>query len=254
MIHDPRRTKVSVDDLIKVKKGERPHREFWSDWQSSFDARFSMVQSERRPWWKDLIPRAWIFIAKRQLPISLCGLGVLGFIAFSQLSPSDSVVVPKPSLPRASTSSIVSTQIRMTATAGATQSSSLAASGSPHSDESGLTALFGVDPLGAIGTAVPKGSLSCRAANVSVFSAFELSSIVGQFAGDSYPASRAVSTAESSSYSQQRRGNLGFSYAASIQDVPAATIGSNALDEERLYETVARRITQKGERGISLKF
>jgi hypothetical protein len=79
MSQDPRKP-VSVDDLIRVKRGEHPDRGFWSDWQGGMAQRLTEAKQAPRSFWRDALPRFWISVAKWQLPVGASALFILGFV------------------------------------------------------------------------------------------------------------------------------------------------------------------------------
>jgi hypothetical protein len=85
---DPRKQPVSLEDLMRIKRAERPAPEFWSEWQKSMRARTRSAALEHRPWWRDALPRTWISIARWQTPIGAAALGALVYVAVHEYRPA----------------------------------------------------------------------------------------------------------------------------------------------------------------------
>ncbi|MEO7600304.1 MAG: hypothetical protein ABIV50_15325, partial [Opitutus sp.] len=50
-----RKTKVSVEDLLRVKRAEQPPVEFWADFERDLRAKQLAAIVEPRRWWAPLI-------------------------------------------------------------------------------------------------------------------------------------------------------------------------------------------------------
>jgi len=50
MMKDPER-KITIEDLLRLKRAERPPREFWERFESEIRAKQLAAIMERRPWW-----------------------------------------------------------------------------------------------------------------------------------------------------------------------------------------------------------
>ena len=79
---------VSIDDLLKVKKAERPAPEFWGEWQRSTRAKLRDVAAVRRPWWKDALPRLGITVARWHVAVGATALATLVIVAVEEYQPA----------------------------------------------------------------------------------------------------------------------------------------------------------------------
>lgn len=75
---------VTVEDLLKVKRSERPDGEFWKDWQTEMRSRLVAARQEPRPWWKDAFHRSIIVIARHHIAVGAACVMVLGVVLVRQ--------------------------------------------------------------------------------------------------------------------------------------------------------------------------
>lgn len=54
MSHPSQRRKVTVEDLLQLKRAERPDQEFWSKFEVELRQKQLAALVERRPWWQQL--------------------------------------------------------------------------------------------------------------------------------------------------------------------------------------------------------
>lgn len=78
MIPDRQKRPVTVEDLLKVKRGERPDGEFWDSWQASMRGRLAEARTVRRPWYKDALHRFFIGVARNQIALGTTCVVMLG--------------------------------------------------------------------------------------------------------------------------------------------------------------------------------
>ena len=60
-------SKVTVEDLIRLKRAERPPAEFWTRFESEMRSKQLSAIVYRRPWWHG-ISSAVVFVSRHQLP------------------------------------------------------------------------------------------------------------------------------------------------------------------------------------------
>lgn len=84
---------VSLEDLLRLKRAERPPQEFWDRFERELRAKQLAAIVEKRPWWR-VVPRAVRSFARLHLP-----LGATAALAFT-------IVVLRDAAPSASTPSI----------------------------------------------------------------------------------------------------------------------------------------------------
>jgi hypothetical protein len=61
--------KVTLDDLLRVKRAERPSSEFWTQFEAELRAKQLAALVRRRPWWSDLGARTFGILARYGLPV-----------------------------------------------------------------------------------------------------------------------------------------------------------------------------------------
>jgi hypothetical protein len=60
--------KITVEDLLRLKRAERPAAEFWATFETEIRAKQLAAIVSKRPWW-DGISRAFVFLSRHQLPV-----------------------------------------------------------------------------------------------------------------------------------------------------------------------------------------
>src|SRR3954468_12273526 len=74
---DPR-PKITVEDLLRLKRAERPAPEFWNNFERELRQKQLTALLERRPWWQTF-PQ--VFTRRAYLP-----LGATAILAFTVVS------------------------------------------------------------------------------------------------------------------------------------------------------------------------
>jgi hypothetical protein len=88
--------KITIEDLIRLKKAERPPAEFWARFESEIRAKQLSAIVSRRPWW-DGISRAFAVVNRHQLPFGAAAALALTFAGFRYVGGhSESVDAPRP--------------------------------------------------------------------------------------------------------------------------------------------------------------
>lgn len=85
---DREKRPVTVEDLLKIKRSERPRDEFWNSWQAEMRTKLNAAKQERRPWWKDVFHRLGIGIARHQMAFGTTCMLALGFVLLHDSRPS----------------------------------------------------------------------------------------------------------------------------------------------------------------------
>ena len=70
--------KVTLEDLLRLKRAERPPAEFWADFERSLHAKQLAAIVEKRPWWRQ---RAWLKTSRWSLPLSAAAALAVTFAA-----------------------------------------------------------------------------------------------------------------------------------------------------------------------------
>jgi hypothetical protein len=74
------RSPLTLEDLLRLKRAERPAPEFWSQFERELRTKQLGAIVEKRPWWC-AIPRVYVFVLRRRLP--LAASAVVAFAIFS---------------------------------------------------------------------------------------------------------------------------------------------------------------------------
>jgi len=79
MIPDCDSEKVTLEDLLRLKRAERPSPEFWTRFEEDLRVKQLAAIVEKRPWWCTLrLPQAGRMLARFQVPLGAAGILTLG--------------------------------------------------------------------------------------------------------------------------------------------------------------------------------
>lgn len=95
MSHDPKKT-VTIEDLLRIKRAERPPAEFWAQWERELRAKQLAAIVEERPWWQIHVPVYVRRMVKWQLPVGAAAVMALTFVTlrdYQDQSTHDPVLV-----------------------------------------------------------------------------------------------------------------------------------------------------------------
>ena len=73
------RQPVTLEDLLRLKRTERPAPEFWADFERELRAKQLAAIVDRRPWWASAL-RGWVKLAHLQLPVGATAILALTFL------------------------------------------------------------------------------------------------------------------------------------------------------------------------------
>jgi hypothetical protein len=122
--------KISVEDLLRLKRAERPPAEFWATFESEIRAKQLSAIVNRRPWW-DGISRAFRVVHRHPVPVgaaaalALAFVGVrfvggsAGTVAAPRTGPSQPVAAAAPAAHPAVRAAVVAEETRFVARASA---------------------------------------------------------------------------------------------------------------------------------------
>lgn len=80
MKHESDKRPVTLEDLLKLKRAERPSAEFWGEFDSQLRAKQLRALVEKRPWWHGL-QTAFYSLGRYRLPIgALAAVAVTVFV------------------------------------------------------------------------------------------------------------------------------------------------------------------------------
>jgi hypothetical protein len=78
----PPRRPVTIEDLLRLKRAERPPAEFWTEWDRQLRTKqLAAAILDKRPWWRDALPRLGLALGRYHLP-----LGATAILALSILT------------------------------------------------------------------------------------------------------------------------------------------------------------------------
>ena len=103
---------VALDDLLRLKRAERPRAEFWSTFDRELRAKQLAALVEKRPWWHRL-PRMTLAGSRYRIPLGASAVLALSFLAVrSYRSDPGSAPVAQPAAPVIAQSTPLSIEAR----------------------------------------------------------------------------------------------------------------------------------------------
>jgi hypothetical protein len=75
---------VTLEDLLRLKRAERPVAEFWSQFDEALRAKQLAAIVERRPWWRIEFRGLTAGLARLRVPVGLAAVAVLSFVTVQQ--------------------------------------------------------------------------------------------------------------------------------------------------------------------------
>ncbi len=88
---------VSLEDLLRLKRAERPSAEFWPQFERELRAKQLSALVVRRPWWRTLPSRALVSFSRYHLPIGATAVLALTFLSvreYQSATPVRSILAP----------------------------------------------------------------------------------------------------------------------------------------------------------------
>lgn len=89
---------VSLEDLLRLKRAERPAPEFWAQFERELRAKQLTALVTKRPWWHTLPGRALVGLSRYHLPLGATAVLALTFLSVreyqTQNSGRSAVVLP----------------------------------------------------------------------------------------------------------------------------------------------------------------
>ncbi len=77
--------KISLEDLLSLKRAERPPEDFWDSFQHEFHVRQRAAAIEPKRWWF-VLPRLFAGMARYQMPIGATAVLAVTFLSFREYS------------------------------------------------------------------------------------------------------------------------------------------------------------------------
>jgi hypothetical protein len=84
-----RKTTVTLEDLLRMKRAERPPAEFWNEFERDLRAKQLAAIVEPRPWWAPFI-RFGAHFSRYQLPVGATAILALTFLTVREYRTADS--------------------------------------------------------------------------------------------------------------------------------------------------------------------
>ncbi|MDB6167991.1 MAG: hypothetical protein JWM88_855 [Verrucomicrobia bacterium] len=103
-MNDPsRKAKVSLEDLLRIKRAERPPAEFWETFQRGMRTKQLAAIVEPRPWWAPFI-RVSARVSRYQLPVGAAAILAITFVTLREYRSAEMRPVYEPAVATASIS------------------------------------------------------------------------------------------------------------------------------------------------------
>lgn len=80
----PSNKPVTIEDLLRLKRAERPAAEFWSQFDDALRAKQLAAIVERRPWWRIDFGGLAEGLSRLRVPVGIAAVGVLSFVTVQQ--------------------------------------------------------------------------------------------------------------------------------------------------------------------------
>jgi hypothetical protein len=97
----PRKTTVTLEDLLRVKRAEQPPAEFWAQFEQGLRAKQLAAIVEPRPWWAPFI-RISARLSRYQLPVGATAVLAITLFTLREYQPATQSPVFEPAAERVS--------------------------------------------------------------------------------------------------------------------------------------------------------
>jgi len=97
MNDSPRKTTVTLEDLLRVKRAEQPSPEFWTEFDRGLRTKQLAAIVEPRPWWAPLI-RVGARLSRYQLPVGAAAILAVTFLTIREYHPASPTQVYGPAI------------------------------------------------------------------------------------------------------------------------------------------------------------
>jgi hypothetical protein len=105
MSDSPQRPKVTLEDLLRLKRAERPTAEFWSNFERELRQKQLSALLEKRPWWQEL-PQ--LLTRRSYLPIGATAILAFTLVSIKYYAPVQLAQAGTPTIDATAPSGIVS--------------------------------------------------------------------------------------------------------------------------------------------------
>ena len=141
------RSKVTVEDLVRLKRAERPAPGFWDNFERELRQKQLTALLEKRPWWQTL-PQ--VFSRRAYLPIG--ATAILAFTVVSLKYHAPTPIVQAPSV--TATAPVVASTLAADVSAAANITAPVSSAGIEHQELAPLPAPTAAAPVSAAATEV----------------------------------------------------------------------------------------------------
>lgn len=93
MLKPDQRPKVTIEDLLRLKRAERPAAEFWTKFEQELRQKQLTALLEKRPWWQEL-PQ--IFTRRAYLPVGATAILAFTLVSVKYYAPTQLAEVTAP--------------------------------------------------------------------------------------------------------------------------------------------------------------
>ena len=100
MNDNPRKTTVTLEELLRLKRAEQPPAEFWTQFEHGLRAKQLAAIVEPRPWWAPFI-RIGARISRYQLPVGATAILAITFLTVWEYHPTGAATVFEPAVAEA---------------------------------------------------------------------------------------------------------------------------------------------------------
>ncbi len=267
----PKKTTVTLEDLLRVKRAERPPPEFWAEFEREMRLKQLAAIVEPRPWWAPFI-RVGARFARYQVPVGAAAILALSFVTISEyrsgMVVEPALTIPESSLARVATPAPVRVEHVTPMQVAVSSEPVLSARAEPVAPAVAATADTGASshviplPTTALVAAEPSPSARAIAANLEALRASD-PSIVDEVFGRSRVAFEVrqpvrdpleqLGAARDSRRARLLAAGLPAS-SATNEFVPVSSSDrvTRSLTEERLYDSVSR-VGVSGDR-VAIRF
>jgi hypothetical protein len=88
MPHSDPRSRVTIEDLLRLKRAERPDPEFWNKFEAELRQKQLAALVERRRWWQSL-PQ--VFVRRAYVPIGAAAVLTISLVSVRTFTPTELV-------------------------------------------------------------------------------------------------------------------------------------------------------------------
>jgi hypothetical protein len=266
----PKKPQVTLEDLLRVKRAERPPMEFWSEFDQAMRVKQLAAIVEPRPWWAPFI-RVGARVARYQLPVGAVAVLAVTFVTLREYQATGYApeIVERPAVavmpPVAApvSVSVAPASAPVSAMSLPVPAERIAAPSVPASESAAVGRISHVVPLSVVTPAVTEPTPSARyiAANLAAVQA-DNPNLVNEAFGQIVRVRESREPvrdplAQIGNSRDVRRSRLlaaALPVADGVSDAaaPVRDRASRGLTEERLYDTISR-IGVQGDR-VAIRF